>query len=1470
MNIRKEAFPHRYEAIECLGAGGAGEVWSVRDRYTQKHYALKILSAHARDGETASLIREATALSGLEGLGVPRVMLFGKLPDSSRLFLLRELVEGESLEALQKYSDRRQCLIALAEAADKITRLHRTDLLHGDIKPANIIVSPKGGAHLVDLGLAEACQDGGSLAHGSTPRYAAPELLTGGRLTIRAEIHALGVTLRDLLEGQDRGSLSKQEETQLQSVERRATHRDPTQRYPSADEFAAALRGALQLRSPSVPPVGNAPWPVCGIESVAAQLLAAAKRLSSGELLFLQGPNGSGRSVLLRHLAWSLGVEGRALVWLDDQLVGNDFAVASELSAVVPAGVLLLVDDYARLSETSAALVEQARAGGAMIVAAGTEPECPTSRTETFDVPPLEESTAVELVRRAVPSLTPAVIERLLIKSDRRPGPLKQFISRIACASVVSEDDVETLLQEDASPESERDFLSRAEQHLNRGRFIDAQKALAACPTAGSVGHAIAHARLSIGLGEAQHALDVLQAVHEEASLEPDSPLGLRYRLWLGRAEAGLLHHKAALKVLEPLKEMPNALGAEALTYYSFECFRLGDAAHAVQGLERAELRARECNNARVQGLALLSAGTLHMQARRNEEAHSCFEQALHAAEKASDASTLANVHSNLGVLHSLLGSIAHAMQAFEAAIDAGRRSGRLQVVRHSLANLANTDLFLGRYEKAQAGIDELTNQWTHLGAALQAQVLGLKADLKLGTGDTPGAIESYQECSHSYELLGQLEVAAEARLSGILIASAQSADELAALQAELTRSRTDLGESPRFVPLLCLTQSHLARLSRDATLARARLEQGLSQARINEQPEWIWRTLHARAELEDHLDRHSQARADRTEALKVLEQIAAPLPRDLREVYWNDPRRQAIRRHLDSDRNSSQSEEDAAFARTMTTGGSFHLPVKRTPLEAKLAQILEINRELLGEIDLEKLTQRVISCALEMLSAERGFVLLLKEDGELSAHTSRDQGGDTVRAEFSRSIARKVLANRQAVVSLDAQRDSTMGGYASVHQLMLQAVACVPINARGGEVIGALYLETRHQPGGAFERDLPIVQAFADQVGLAIATAQLVSENVARSRELTVANEQLQQTQARLTELLGERTQKLKLARRRLRDARNTLYGHFGYQGLVGTSAGMRRVYSLIDRVKDTDVPVLICGESGTGKEGASRAVHQASERSALPFLAINCGAIPEHLLESELFGHERGAFTGADKSRKGLLREAGKGTLLLDEIGEMPQKMQASLLRVLQERKVRPLGSTEELPVECRFLFATHRNLRAMVDEGRFREDLYYRIVVVEIHIPPLREHTDDIALLVDHFLGIFAARYKRERKSFTKAALRRLCEFHWPGNVRQLEHVLLNAYILSERSEVDEGDLEIPKPSGAAVVRRPDPPGESSPTASRKPSSSLNSHLRDEKSRITDALTACNWNRVRAAEMLGMPRRTFYRRLKQYDIQ
>ena len=1458
-----------------LGRGGGGEVWAVRDRATGRTYALKLLAEEASEREMAALVREAVALSGLEGLGVPRVIRFGRLPGSGRPYLVREVVEGESLEALlARRGSARSALEILARAADQLTVLHRAGLLHGDVKPANLIVEPGGSVVFVDLGLAAPWREGGALAEGLTPRYAAPELFEGKPITVRAEVFALGVMLAEIVEADGLG-LDPDVRSQLNAVAERAMARAPEERFPSVDELANEIRRALGAPShEALAAASNVLWPVSGIDSVSGQLLEAAQALEAGQVLRMEGPPGSGRSALVRRLAWWLGMLGKSVAWIDDAT--SSATVNGELSANTSArDTFMLIDDADGLDDEAFATVQNALDEGARLVAVGG---ARFEGARVFAIPALAEPVCLELVRRAVPSLTASLQKRLVQVADGRPGALRRLVRLIASEAVASAADFDRVVgnappSDVAVPEAP---LERAWYFLDRGRFIDASAALAVVSAAtleSSVPLGIAKARLELGLGEERNAFERLERL--ASSTKASAAEHRSITLYRARARLGLGEYAPALEELSPLSSADDAIGIEALTYHGLGQSLVGNHDEARQEISSAIERARSGQQLRLEALAYASLGFVLQRADRLDEARDTYRAAVTACERAGDAGTLATVQTSLAGLLKVRGDIAGAIELFEAAVDMGRRSGRRSTARQALLNLANTDLYLGRLSRAHSSLVKLREQSAQLPKVMLAQLLGNEADLLARQGQHAQAATLFDSCAAAYAELGRKLDAAEAQLEAVLVATRVAHPDARQLRQDLERAAEMLKGSPAHRPLFLLAQGRVASLSGDELGAREKLDASLEAARGAQQREWLWRSLEARAELEERGGQPLLARRDREEALAVLEEIGARLPRDLREVYWNDPRRKSLRGRVSGSVAHAATEflpfapsSSLAASPTLTrrnggTTSSMSQLGGLTPLEQRLSRILEVNSDLAGELDVERLTAKIIGHAVELLRAERGYVLLSEPDGSLTVYATRGGAGDAARTEFSRSIAEEVVATREPVVTLDAQADARLKSYASVHQLLLESVACVPILAPSGQAIGALYLETRVRPGRHFERELPTLRAFADQVAIALENARLVGENRRRADELSAANAELAEAQERLRELLDGRTEQLKRTRQKLRDARETLYGHFGYQGLVGTSGAMRKVYSLVDRVKDTDVPVLITGESGTGKEVVARAIHGASARSKGKMLGVNCGAIPENLLESELFGHVRGAFTGADRERKGLFREAEGGSILLDEVGEMPLKMQAGLLRVLQEKRVRPVGGSQEEPVDVRILFATNRDLERMVQEGKFREDLYYRIHVVEIRLPALRERGEDVPQLVDYFLGLFAARYKREKKSVSRDALRRLQAYGWPGNVRQLEHVLLNAWVMSEDQELMAEDFELP--DGFR------PEADRAPSVLRPPKKGTTSqHRRDERERILDALRTCNWNRVKAAEISGIPRRTFYRRLREYGIQ
>jgi two-component system response regulator AtoC len=319
----------------------------------------------------------------------------------------------------------------------------------------------------------------------------------------------------------------------------------------------------------------------------------------------------------------------------------------------------------------------------------------------------------------------------------------------------------------------------------------------------------------------------------------------------------------------------------------------------------------------------------------------------------------------------------------------------------------------------------------------------------------------------------------------------------------------------------------------------------------------------------------------------------------------------------------------------------------------------------------------------------------------------------------------------------------------------------------------------------------------------------------------------------------------------RHLRD-RLAVAGEF--PDIISPSAAMREVFDLIRQVADTEVTVLIQGESGTGKELVARAIHNLSARKERPFVAANIGALPEALIESELFGYEKGAFTGANRQKPGWFELAQGGTLFLDEIGEMPPKAQVDLLRVLEQRELRRLGGEEVIPLDVRLVAATHRDVEALVAEGHFREDLFYRLNVVPLRVPPLRERRDDIPFLVRHFLRQAQERHRKDAKQVAPAALTMLCEFGWPGNVRQLRNCMERLVVTVDGPMIHAEDL-------LKVLR----------AAPAQAVATLEQVVQEaEKTAILAALAQCDQHRERAARHLDISVRTLHYKMSRYGLQ
>ena len=317
------------------------------------------------------------------------------------------------------------------------------------------------------------------------------------------------------------------------------------------------------------------------------------------------------------------------------------------------------------------------------------------------------------------------------------------------------------------------------------------------------------------------------------------------------------------------------------------------------------------------------------------------------------------------------------------------------------------------------------------------------------------------------------------------------------------------------------------------------------------------------------------------------------------------------------------------------------------------------------------------------------------------------------------------------------------------------------------------------------------------------------------------------------------------------------------GDSPLAGQSPAMEKLRKQIKKLSRSQAPVYISGESGSGKELTARAIHQQGPRASGPFIPVNCGAIPSELVESEFFGHAKGSFTGATQDKTGLFKAADGGTLFLDEVADLPLDMQVKLLRAIQEKAVRPVGTQQELPIDVRILSATHKDLTREIEDGRFRQDLFYRINVIELQVPPLRNRLEDIPLLADKFLAGFADEMECEQAALSPAALNALKQYGFPGNVRELENILERAYTLCEDDCIEVDDLQLTLTSNGTGLAKDD-------NSQLMPGESLDHHLEEiEKDIIIKALEETRWNRTAAAQKLGVSFRSLRYRLKKLGL-
>ncbi len=476
------------------------------------------------------------------------------------------------------------------------------------------------------------------------------------------------------------------------------------------------------------------------------------------------------------------------------------------------------------------------------------------------------------------------------------------------------------------------------------------------------------------------------------------------------------------------------------------------------------------------------------------------------------------------------------------------------------------------------------------------------------------------------------------------------------------------------------------------------------------------------------------------------------------------------------------------------------------------LRKLHELSLRLMQGRTMGEQLELLMDAVIDATSAAKGFLVLL-ENGETKITVARHLSGRPLPEAdqlLSDSIVKRVLETRQPLIVSDASNDTLFRGSASVMNLQVASVMCAPLLVQG-QLLGLIYVGNDTVRGLFEERTLDVMTIFASQASLLLQNAMLL--------------DQLRTDRDQLSRQLDEKS--------------------FG--DIVGTSPSLVEVFRKVERVAGTDISVLITGETGTGKELIARELHRRSARRQGPFVVVNCGAIPENLMESELFGHARGAFTGAVATRQGKFQAASGGTLFLDEIGEMQMSLQVKLLRALQEKIVMKVGENRAERVDIRVVAATHRHLEEEIRKGGFREDLYYRLNVVNLHLPALRERGDDVVLLSKFLLQKHAEELNPRVKGFTPNALIAVRKYDWPGNVRQLENRIKKAVVLCDKTLIGPEDLDLFPEALAPIM-------------------SLTQAREDFQRRyILEVLDRNNGNRTKTARDLGVDPRTIFRYLE-----
>ena len=1461
----------------------------------------------------------------------------------------------------------------------ELRSLHELGVIHGDIQPGNVILTPHGSCQLIDLPLWATTPGERGHVLGSAPLMA-PELWDGQPPSIASDVYALAT----LIAWMSSAKMYPRHANDLPGWARTHTSDAPAALGHLDGKLAGTLTRALAHKPSSraslqeildalsidtaPPPPTTRPWVNLSSRDDIIERCLSHHPLKRSVALSLRAPFGAGKSSTLDELAARLELMGAPVVsmraeqhtprhvrlleqktssagpWraviallgaLDAPEAARDAllshgdqqhrftrSIDAVLRALPERGVTILWDDaHLTNPDTRAwmrALLQQAQAHPThplcLILATSSErpaTDLPSSIELALSQPDADwwDGWRAKTMRAELRGLAKGRWEQLITQHGQTIGRVlaqldvelgnnrrSDTLERASITSVSLEDidemlaqgawraalnSCQVLHQRGAAPPQELyprwvDASLRSTHQTNHHATLDACLAedMERATDELRLELALLRARLDNGRGENKRGLALLELIDSE---DLDPTLRARHARWraqlslsAGKFDDATEHARHGLSLLagSPEARPPELLANLNLLVHAANAMRGNtEDIDAIQALlpELAKTGTAQLR-ARAHSYAAIGLG----RAGERSASTASYMAALEEIERAGLDAELPTYLLNVGTAYHSQGRLGLAYEYYARGTRASRETTRATTRILLMRNQADIDMVLGRLGEARELLERAAKlAREHNASAHEVMSTAYLASIHARSGELERARSMLETCS-SHPAMQRPDRRAQVllELARVLLdldqrlAARRSLEDAAALidQHDLDAHRTLLGVlrgRARFthgdeLGVMAGIEAYRQSLLRALDAANYRLVLEYSRPLFDELSRQSLPEL-----MEEIADLNQRA----------INAVAAGLGGKLREDFF------------------------ANFPPLATTTRAHHnappapSPQLDTTLIERFYRMLSLNEIILHADKPTQLWSKALEIALSLSGAERGFLLLRDvgeqvteqrvQIGEFIVVASRDTDGDPIsrpHLKVSLTIAEEAARTGRTVATVNAREDTRFNAALSVVNLDLTSVLCVPVRDSSG-LLGALYLDHRFHPGIFDGESRRMMEAFGHQVALAIT-------NTRQIHDLQQTVTQLDSARAELAELLDEREAMLqgleqRVARlqgdlERQRDDRGTKL-RSAFPRIAYASRSMERVLQQVDRIARSDIPVVVSGESGVGKELIAEAVHMASPRAGGPFVPVNCGAIPETLFESELFGHVKGAFTGATRDRDGLFKSASGGTIFLDELGEMPLAMQVKLLRVLQERRVRKVGSSTTEPIDIRIVAATNRDLLDMVEAGTFRQDLYYRLAAFSVRIPPLAERREDIPLIAHSLLERVSEETIGRRLTLSAAGARLLAECEWPGNVRQLENTLRAASVMCDSDAIGElelaGLIELrgasPRPANTLSVaaQAPARPAARKSGRGRKPKA--------KKQAIIDALERSDGDVSSAAELLGVSDRTMYRYINKFDL-